>query len=121
LFPAWVPVPEIRIDVKTKYGFAKQWFLVDTGADITMLPSHSSEWLDCHLQKKKARVYGIDGTGVTVSASNIIIKIRDKEEKIRCVFSNRDDIPFILGRLDILKSYDLHFLKDRLCLDRRRK
>ena len=119
MFPTRVPVPEIQIDVKTKYGFAKQWFLVDTGADITMLPFHSSEWLDCRLLKKKARVFGIDGAGVTVHASTITIRIGDQEENVRCVFSRRDDIPFILGRLDILKSYDIHFLKDRLCLKRR--
>ena len=119
LFPARVPVPEIPLDVRTKYGYAKQWFLVDTGADITMLPYHASEWLDCRLQRKRSRVYGIDGAGVTVYASSIAVRMDDRIENIRCVFSNRDDIPFILGRLDLLKRYDLLFLKDRICLKRR--
>lgn len=63
LFPVRVPVPEIPLEVRTKYGWARQWFLVDTEADITMLPFHASEWLDCELTTRKARVYGIDGEG----------------------------------------------------------
>lgn len=119
LFPAKVPVPEMPLEVRTKYGYAKQWFLVDTGADITMLPHHASEWLDCRIQKKSARVYGIDGAGVTVFSSKITIRIGERDEQVRCVFSNRDDIPFILGRLDILKRYDILLLKDRVCLRKR--
>jgi len=119
LFPATVPVPELSLDVRTKYGWARQWFLVDTGADITMLPFHASEWLDCELTTKKARVYGIDGEGVTVFASKITVRIGNRTKMVRCVFSDRDDIPFILGRLDILKSHDILFLKDRVCLRKR--
>lgn len=110
----------MALEVRTKYGYAKQWFLVDTGADIMMLPCHASEWLDCRLQRKRSHVFGIDGAGVTVYASAIAVKINERVENIRCVFSNRDDIPFILGRLDLLKRFDLLFLKDRVCLKRRK-
>lgn len=119
LFPVNVPVPEISLDVRTKYGWAKQWFLVDTGADITMLPFHASDWLDCDLRARKARVFGIDGEGVIVYASRITLRIGKSTDKVRCVFSDRDDIPFILGRLDLLKRHDMLFLKDRVCLRKR--
>ena len=38
-------VPKVIISVKTRFGYRKEIFLLDTGADITMLPYGSSIWL----------------------------------------------------------------------------
>jgi len=71
-------------------------------------------------QNEKGRVFGIDGEGVVVYASRITLRIGNTTEKVRCVFSDRDDIPFILGRLDLLKRHDMLFLKDAFASGRGR-
>lgn len=119
VFPTEVIVPEMAISVKTRFGYRKEWFLIDSGADISMLPYFASDLLDCKLEKSQEKMFGIDGYGVGVYTSKIKIKIYDAEETIRCVFSERDDIPFILGRLDLFDKYNIIFLKDEVCLEKR--
>jgi hypothetical protein len=39
-------IPRAVIPVKTKFGYRREVFLLDTGADITMLPSSARELFD---------------------------------------------------------------------------
>jgi hypothetical protein len=41
-------------------------------------------------------VYGIEGNGIRIIKSKIKMKICEKEIDVRCVFSQKDNIPFIL-------------------------
>ena len=118
VFPTKLVVPELPILVKTKFGYRREWFLVDSGADITMLPYFASKLLACKLEKSRTKMFGIDGCGVSVYKSKIKVRFFNKEETIRCVFSERDDIPFILGRLDVLDKYNMLFFKNEVCLEK---
>ena len=118
VFPTKLVVPELPILVKTKFGYRREWFLIDSGADITMLPYFANNLLECKLEKSRTKMFGIDGYGVSVYKSKIKVKLLNEEEIIRCVFSERDDIPFILGRLDILDKYNMLFYKNEVCLEK---
>jgi len=63
------------------------------------------------------KMVGIDGYGVCIYKSKIKVRFFNEEKTIRCVFSERDDIPFILGRLDILDKYNMLFFKNEVCLE----
>jgi predicted aspartyl protease len=121
LFNAMVPVPEIPLQIRTQYGYHLQWFLIDTGADISILPLRARHWIDCKLERRPSKVYGLEGSGVVVYRSTITIRIGIREFRIRCLFSRRDDVPFILGRLDLLKKCNINLLKEKACLVVRRK
>ena len=118
VFPTKLVVPELPILVKTKFGYRREWFLVDSGADITMLPYFASNLLECKLEKSRTKMFGIDGYGVCVYKSKIKVRFFNEEETIKCVFSERDDIPFILGRLDVLDKYNMLFYKNEVCLEK---
>lgn len=97
-------IPKVTISVKTKFGYRKEVFLLDTGADITILPDSAKELFYGPFEGCSQLVYGIEGKSINIIKSKIKMKICGREIDIRCVFSQRDDIPFILGGLDILNK-----------------
>ncbi len=106
-----LPDVDIPILIKTKQGYLTISFLLDTGADFTMLPAHIAKWLDIDLTKcPQMRSYGIEGSkGVRVWANKIQIKICRYELDIRCLFSKNESCPYILGRADIFSHFNILF------------
>jgi predicted aspartyl protease len=106
-----IPDVEIPILLRNKYGYQRIDFLLDTGADFSMLPAHIAEWLDIDLAScSKDRSYGIEGgKGITVWLGKIQVKICQYELEIRCLFSENQSCPYILGRADIFSQFNLFF------------
>ena len=104
--------PEIQLRVMTRYGPRFEYFLIDTGADVTLLPAASVDYFEVEMLEGEDRIFGVEGEGITVKPAAIQVEILNRFFRVRCAISDRDDIPFLLGRLDILDSFDLLFLKD---------
>ena len=114
-----IPDCLIRVDVLTKRGYQTMQFILDTGADFTMLPHHMAKLMNIDFKKCPQGVsYGIEGEGVRIFMSPIQIKIDHVECKVRCLFSEKEDTPYLLGRADILSifkfTYDLPQKKIKL-------
>lgn len=109
-----IPDSLIPVDVLTKFGYQTLQFILDTGADFTMLPHHMADLIDINLSLcPKSRSYGIEGDGVGVYLSHINIKIGREKLKIRCLFTEQDTTPFILGRADIFSRFNITFDNQR--------
>ena len=105
-----VPDPKITVNVLTKFGYEPFSFLLDTGADCTMVPLSLAEDIDIDLrQSPKARSYGIEGDGIVGRVGKIQIMIGDKELQITCLFAERETVPYILGRMDIFSNFNVSF------------
>ena len=106
-------IPDVKIPVylRTKAGYQRLLFLLDTGADFTMLPKHIAEWLDIDLTTlPQERSCGIEGgKGVAVWAGKIQVKICQYELEIRCLFSDNEACPYILGRADLFAHFNILF------------
>ena len=106
-------IPDVKIPVAlaTKAGWQRVLFLLDTGADVTMLPKGIAEWLGIDLSSlPQDRSFGIEaGKGVRVWAGKIRVKICRHELVIRCLFSDNDACPYILGRADIFSHFTILF------------
>lgn len=116
-----VPEPIIPIQIKTKEGFQFYDFLVDSGADFTLLPYSLAKLIGINLKKtKKAMTQGIEGKGIITFQSSITIKIGKWEDTIRCAFASHDHIPLLLGRLDVFSIYNItfHARKQAILFDR---
>jgi hypothetical protein len=113
------PIPIATIKVKTKDGVVRKKFLVDTGSDLTTLPKNARELFSTPLEPLNLQVYGLEGGGMDVYVGRISVFICGEEVSVRAHFTEHDKIPFILGRLDVCDRFDLHFLKDRVCFERR--
>ena len=110
--------PIVKIRLKTTVGWREFEFLVDTGADITTVPSHLLPVLG--LKKEQLTVNLTSGVGgITIRSweFQIPIKIGQKEIIIHCstVDSKNDTMPLLLGRKDIFEE------KYNLLLDSKRK
>lgn len=102
--------PTIPVEVLTKSGYRFFDFLLDTGADCTMLPKFIAHIIGVDLSKcKRTKSYGIEGKGITVYIGKIDIKLGIYLLKIKCLFSEEERTPFILGRIDIFSKFNIVF------------
>src|SRR3989344_1246487 len=98
--------PYVPVQLKTKEASWKSFdFIVDTGADVTMLPYYMLTLLD--IDKNKLEEYefvGIGGNSVTSWKTTITIKIGTWQLNVRAAFASDNLTPLLLGRADTLDS-----------------
>ena len=110
--------PIVTINLKTIGGWREFEFLVDTGADVTTVPSHLLPVLGFqkdHLTVSKT--LGVGGISTKTWEFQTLVKIGRKELVIYCnaVDSRHDSMPLLLGRKDVFEE------QFNLVLDSRRK
>ncbi len=101
------PYIQVLISSKNIDDFIPVEFLVDTGADYTLLPKSYADLFridvirDCKLDNTR----GIGGTErIYLCKSLVIIQIGSFKKIIPVGFLERSDIPPLLGRLDAIES-----------------
>lgn len=106
-----IPDVKIPLHLRTKFGYQPIIFLLDTGADFGMLPKHIAKWIGIDLNTlPQTRSFGIEGTkGVKAWVGKIQVKICRHELEIRCLFSDNEYCPYILGRADIFPHFNIFF------------
>ena len=110
--------PIIHVGIKTIFGWQDFEFLVDTGADITTVPSHLLTVLG--LKKSELRVsstLGVSGFNVKTWEFKLQLRIGKKEleASASAVDTKYDSIALLLGRKDIFED------QFNLLLDSRKK
>lgn len=104
-----IPEPIATLTVKTAIGERELDFLIDSGADTTVLPLVWAYLFNFKPNtKKKTYIGGIEGGQVTAFPSKIEIKIGKRFRKIRCLFVKSKVMP-LLGRLDFWQQFSLKF------------
>jgi len=103
--------PVIPLLVRTRRGYVSFDFLIDTGADCSMIPASIAQ---AELGVVLARCpqetfFGIEGHGIRVFRGSLALKIGPHPVRVRCVFSSREHTPLILGRLDLFRHFSLTF------------
>lgn len=110
--------PIVKAKLKTINGWREFEFLIDTGADITTVPSHLLPVLGIELSKlAQNKTLGVGGFTVKTWDFQTYLQLGDREIQIQCsaVVSRHDSMPLLLGRKDIFEA------KFNLFLDSRRK
>jgi len=110
--------PIVHLELKTIYGWREFEFLVDTGADITTVPTHLLPILG--LDKSKlttSSTLGVGGYNIKTWDFKLILKLGTKqlEVKASAVETEVNVIPLLLGRRDVFEE------KLNLFLDSKRK
>ena len=100
--------PVIPIGVFTLRGLVTFDFLLDSGADFTLLPRHVADLVGVDLkQLSPTRTFGVEGKGIRVWLSRVTIRIGPETLSVRSFFSERDDTPFLLGRMDVFSKFKI--------------
>lgn len=102
--------PLITLSVKTLYGFQSLWFLVDSGADMTLLNCTLAKQLGLSFNThKKTMIYGIEDKPLNACPGKIILKFDQQEITVRSYFLESENSTLLLGRLDIFDRFMVCF------------
>lgn len=117
----YVHRPVVEVYLRTRVG---DWFKVsayaDSGADITVFPRSVCELLGLRLQDgQDSTVTGVGGEEIRIFIHKIMVRIGDEELKIRAGFAERESIPYLLGRTDILTYFNILFEEHRVVFIRK--
>jgi len=102
--------PRVVLEIKTKIGFLKVKFLVDSGADVSTLPINPySELFDFKKAfRDKVKIGGVEGNGVAAYPCDLTIGLGEKKFRMRCYLIESKVDP-LLGRLDFWNLFSINF------------
>lgn len=102
--------PLVSIPVKTRLGWQPLWFLVDSGADTTMLTTSLADQLGLSYDSdKKTSLYGIGEHRLNAFLGVIRMRFGRDEVRVRVHFIQAKDTTLLLGRLDVFERYTVCF------------
>lgn len=100
--------PKLPVEILTNVGWIPYLFLLDTGADFTMVPRRIAEMAGIDMVAcPKGTAYGLEGGGVEVYRSVLRARIAEVELDLRCSIGEDDRMPFLLGRADFLERFEV--------------
>jgi len=86
------------------------FMLLDSGADISFIPYSVGETIGLEADIANRReVQGIGEGSVPYILSQVGLKIGDTEISPRIGWSLIEEVPFILGRLDVFRNFSIEF------------
>lgn len=84
---------------------------VDSGADITLIPYSVGIALGFSLKPEDEirRIGGVGGGKISVVVRRVKMRIGSMELNVRVAWCVSEDVPLILGRLDVFNKFDILF------------
>ena len=114
--------PELVVEVSTTiYGYQPFLFLLDSGADCTMVPRSMASLVGVTLPKvPDIYVGGISGPKLAAFRGSLNCRIGNEQFELRCLFTKSDKTPFLLGRIDFFNLFNVTFdnKNQQIILDR---
>jgi len=102
--------PIIGVSRKIGKRWAESSFILDSGAEFTMLPARVARSMDVDLDEfSRLSVEGIEGAGLKGALAPIPIRVGREKLTVRCFFAEKDDVPFLLGRADVFDRFNILF------------
>ena len=85
--------------------------LIDSGADITMIPFRFGKALGLKqtLSDKIMEIKGVSGSGVSYILKKVTLRINGKLLNIRLAWALIEEVPLLLGRMDIFNKFKITF------------
>jgi hypothetical protein len=86
------------------------FMLLDSGADISLLPYSVGETIGLDLDMmNRSEIHGIGEGSVPYILNQVILKIGNIDISIRVGWALIEEVPFILGRLDLFQKFSIEF------------
>jgi hypothetical protein len=107
--PIWRPV--IPVKLRNQENILACEALVDSGADITLVPKGVGTYLGFTLTdgEEIKELYGIGEGAAPFLIRQIFITIGDIEKQIQAGWALIEEIPILLGRIDLFSLFDINF------------
>ena len=86
------------------------FMLLDSGADLSLLPYSVGETIGLELDiENRSEVQGIGEGSVPYILTAVKLQIQDIEILVRVGWALIEEVPFILGRLDVFQNFSIEF------------
>ena len=106
-----IPVAKIFLQGREEIGVD---VIVDSGAVISIFPRSLCDLLELNFEEGKgASVRTATGEEIRIRIHKVKMRIGDYSLNVRAAFSESENIPYVLGRLDILEKVEIRFERDR--------
>ena len=91
-------------------GYQPFQFALDSGADCTIVPRHLANLTGaCLPPTPDAALTGVDGETMPAYTGHLKLRIGSDEFGVRCLFTESDKTPLLLGRVDFFSLFNVHF------------
>ena len=102
--------PVANVELKADRG---HWFpasmYIDSGADLTLIPSDFGRLLGMNLDKNRSALAGVTGAPMKVSLQSTEIRIGTSIQEAKVAVALRNDVPYLLGRDGVFKAFKITF------------
>ena len=102
--------PVANVELKSDRGY---WFpasmYIDSGADMTLIPSDFGRLLGMDLKKNISSLAGVTGAPMKVSLQSTEIKIGASAHKAKVAVALRNNVPYLLGREGVFNAFKITF------------
>jgi predicted aspartyl protease len=107
-----VTIPVAKIFLKGKQEETAIDVIVDTGAVISIFPKSLCDIIGLDFEKgQQSYVKTATGENIPIRIHKIKIRINKHQFQAKVAFSTIENVPYILGRLDILDKIEIKFEK----------
>jgi len=88
-----------------------QWFYVDSGADITLIPLSVGDLIGLRRLKrnKVQRIMGVGKSSVPIIVKTTSMMIGSMSFRARVAWSQVEEVPPLLGRTDVFRKFSVTF------------
>ncbi len=91
-------------------GYQPFEFALDSGADCTIVPRYLAGLVGIRLPPTTdAELEGVDGMKMPAYKGHLKLRIGSDEFTVRCLFTESDETPFLLGRVDFFSLFNVQF------------
>ena len=100
--------PIVKVVISGSYT---HWMYVDSGADITMIPLSVGRLIGLRRSKrdKLQRIFGVGRSSVPIIVKRVSMRLGSVDFTARIAWSQVEDVPLLLGRMDVFKEFDVTF------------
>lgn len=93
-------------------------FILDSGADCTMVPKRLAQLAGVTLPSRpNTSVSGITSVPMPAYTGELQFRLGGEEFKIRCLFTESNRTPFLLGRIDFFTMFNVTFSGQHCCIE----
>ncbi len=88
-----------------------QEMYIDSGADITLIPFSVGSAMGFEIGKAEEikQIGGVGGSKISVVIRKIPMRIGEKEFECRIAWCLSEDVPMLLGRMDVFREFEILF------------
>jgi hypothetical protein len=102
------PVASVELKALRGHWFPASMY-IDSGADMTLIPSDFGKLLGMDLSKNRSTLVGVTGSPMKVSLQSTHIKIGASVQDAKVAVALRNDVPYLLGRDGVFKAFRITF------------